>query len=90
MGHLEAAVRILAMLARGGCSRFEERLHFLLQVGLVWVMSKSLLSAQTNIDSPTPGAYRLPTLKDWGCTGSGHTKTDMMLFWLVFSIERRG
>lgn len=32
MGHLEAAVRVLAMLARGGCSRFEERLQLLLQV----------------------------------------------------------
>lgn len=35
MGHLEAAVRILAMLARGGCSVFEERLQLLLQVGHV-------------------------------------------------------
>ena len=33
MGHLETAVRILAMLARaeGGCSTFEERLDVLLQ-----------------------------------------------------------
>lgn len=32
MGHLETAVRILAMLARGGgCSTFEERLDLLLQ-----------------------------------------------------------
>lgn len=32
MGHLETTVRILAMLARGGCSSFEERLDTLLQV----------------------------------------------------------
>lgn len=32
MGHLETAVRILAMLARGGgCATFEERLDLLLQ-----------------------------------------------------------
>lgn len=33
MGHLETAVRILAMLAKaeGGCSTFEERLDVLLQ-----------------------------------------------------------
>lgn len=32
MGHLETAVRILAMLARGGCASFEERLNVLMQV----------------------------------------------------------
>lgn len=33
VGHLETVVRVLAMLARTGCSSFKERLNILMQVG---------------------------------------------------------
>lgn len=53
MGHLEAAVRILAMLARGGCSVFEERSQTLLQVGLVFRTVSEVSGACYIANSPS-------------------------------------